>query len=175
MTLTAIGHLFFIRDYFPPAYLPHADNLYLFRCRMLHNFSPAYFSLAHASPANHLKTSPIGDTVSCCIARSTHSGDEPPHPRGKGTRRSSFALKSQAPICAPMHSFRLGREVIVYAWRSTKLLSNRLCSTQGAAVRGFSLTLICELVTLAACKHTAPIQNRHPAVAGSHGAMKPWP
>jgi hypothetical protein len=30
---------------------------------MLHNFSPAHFTLAHASPAAHLKASSIGDTV----------------------------------------------------------------------------------------------------------------
>ncbi len=53
----------FTRCYFPPAYTPHADNLYTFRCRMLHNFSPAHFSLVHASPADHLQRSNIGDTV----------------------------------------------------------------------------------------------------------------
>jgi len=53
----------FVSNYFPSAYSAHAANLYLFRCRMLHNFSPAYFSLMHASPQLHLKASPIGDTV----------------------------------------------------------------------------------------------------------------
>jgi hypothetical protein len=48
---------------FPPEYALHAANLYLFRCRMLHNFSPAFFSLAHESPGLHLKPSSHGDTV----------------------------------------------------------------------------------------------------------------
>ena len=52
----------FIRNYFPSSYATHADNLYLFRCRMLHNFSPAYFSLVHATPADHLMPSRFGDT-----------------------------------------------------------------------------------------------------------------
>ena len=53
----------FIKDYFPAGYAPHADNLYKLRCRLLHNFSPAHFSLAHASPAGHLRKSSIGDIV----------------------------------------------------------------------------------------------------------------
>jgi hypothetical protein len=53
----------FIQEYFPFAYASHADNLYLLRCRLLHNFSPAYFSLVHADPAAHLGKSTIGDTV----------------------------------------------------------------------------------------------------------------
>ncbi len=53
----------FVTNYFPPAYSTHAAKLYLFRCRLLHNFSPAYFSLIHASPQSHLQPSPIGDTV----------------------------------------------------------------------------------------------------------------
>jgi hypothetical protein len=53
----------FIEDYFPPQYKPHAKKLYILRCRLLHNFSPAYFSLAHARPASHLQPSPIGDTI----------------------------------------------------------------------------------------------------------------
>lgn len=53
----------FLKEYFPPTYTPHAGNLYKLRCRLLHNFSPAYFTLAHASPAEHLKQSKIGDTV----------------------------------------------------------------------------------------------------------------
>ena len=51
----------FVQGYFPPTYAPHAGNLYLFRCRVLHNFSPAYFSLAHAQAALHLTQSSIGD------------------------------------------------------------------------------------------------------------------
>lgn len=47
----------FIADYFPAEYKAHADRLYVFRCRMLHNFSPAHFSLVHASPASHLRPS----------------------------------------------------------------------------------------------------------------------
>jgi hypothetical protein len=53
----------FVTNYFPSAYSTHAANLYLFRCRLLHNFSPAYFSLIHASPQSHLQPSPIGDTI----------------------------------------------------------------------------------------------------------------
>lgn len=53
----------FIRDYFPATYTPHADNLYRLRCHLLHNFSPAYFTLVHAAPAQHLQRSSIGDTV----------------------------------------------------------------------------------------------------------------
>lgn len=53
----------FIREYFPAAYKSHADNLYLLRCRLLHNFSPAYFTLVHAKPHAHLGKSAINDTV----------------------------------------------------------------------------------------------------------------
>jgi hypothetical protein len=34
----------FVNAYFPAEYKPHTTNLWRFRCRMLHNFSPAYFS-----------------------------------------------------------------------------------------------------------------------------------
>ena len=53
----------FIADYFPFTYAQHAEKLYLLRCRMLHNFSPAYFTLAHANPALHLGTGSMGETV----------------------------------------------------------------------------------------------------------------
>jgi hypothetical protein len=53
----------FINTYFPAAYSPHANNLYKLRCRLLHNFSPAYFTLVHANPSQHLQPSKIGDTV----------------------------------------------------------------------------------------------------------------
>jgi hypothetical protein len=53
----------FITRYFPAAYGAHAVNLYLLRCRLLHNFSPAYFTLVHAQPTAHLGGSQIGDTV----------------------------------------------------------------------------------------------------------------
>ena len=53
----------FIREYFPCEYAPHADSLYLLRCRILHNFSLAYFTLAHATPSAHLVKSSIEDTV----------------------------------------------------------------------------------------------------------------
>jgi len=53
----------FVGEYFPPAYAPHAANLYRFRCRLLHNFSPAHFTLGHAKPAEHLRPSKIGDTI----------------------------------------------------------------------------------------------------------------
>lgn len=52
----------FIIDYYPASYKLHAANLYKLRCRMLHNFSPAYFSLTHGSPDKHLQKSEIGDT-----------------------------------------------------------------------------------------------------------------
>ncbi len=53
----------FLKDYFPAAYTAHIDNLWLFRCRLLHNFSPAYFTLVHSKTALHLTQSNIGDTV----------------------------------------------------------------------------------------------------------------
>src|SRR6266581_7595559 len=53
----------FIKEYFPATYTSHAENLYKLRCRLLHNFSPAYFTLVHASPAAHLQPSRIGDTI----------------------------------------------------------------------------------------------------------------
>ena len=53
----------FVKEYFPASYAPHAPNLYKLRCRLLHNFSPAYFSLVHALPAGHLQRRPIGDTI----------------------------------------------------------------------------------------------------------------
>lgn len=54
----------FVTSYFPQEYGPHAANLWLFRCRMLHNFSPAHFSLVHASPTLHLKPSSIDTYLS---------------------------------------------------------------------------------------------------------------
>lgn len=51
----------FISNYFRDAYKYHAEKLYLLRCRMLHNFSPAYFSLIHSQAALHLQRSPAGD------------------------------------------------------------------------------------------------------------------
>ena len=64
-TTDKVGDRFvaFIKDYFPASYAPHAENLYKLRCRLLHNFSPTHFSLAHGSTAQHLQPSPIGDTV----------------------------------------------------------------------------------------------------------------
>lgn len=53
----------FVRAYFPSSYSAHADNLYVLRCRLLHNFSPAHFTLVHAEPAKHLQLSEIGDTI----------------------------------------------------------------------------------------------------------------
>jgi len=53
----------FIKVYFPSAYSPHADNLYKLRCRLLHNFSPAYFTLVHADASKHLQRSSSGDTI----------------------------------------------------------------------------------------------------------------
>jgi hypothetical protein len=53
----------FVTTYFPAAYRAHSHNLYLFRCRILHNFSPAYFTLVHALPKLHLNPSSIGDTI----------------------------------------------------------------------------------------------------------------
>ena len=54
-TTDKVGDRFkdFIREYFPPSYAPHAEKLYLLRCRILHNFSPAYFTLTHANPSAH--------------------------------------------------------------------------------------------------------------------------
>jgi hypothetical protein len=53
----------FIAGYFPATYTAHRHNLYLLRCRVLHNFSPAHFTLSHAAPSQHLQPSGIGDTV----------------------------------------------------------------------------------------------------------------
>ena len=53
----------FIKAYFPAAYSPHADKLYKLRCRLLHNFSPACFTLEHATASKHLQRSSIGDTI----------------------------------------------------------------------------------------------------------------
>ena len=53
----------FITEYFGDVYRPHAENLYKFRCRLLHNFSPAYFTLVHGRRGMHLKPSAIGDYV----------------------------------------------------------------------------------------------------------------
>jgi hypothetical protein len=52
----------FVREYFPPEYAPHAELLYLFRCRILHNFTPAHFRVCHASPYDHLRDN--GDGLS---------------------------------------------------------------------------------------------------------------
>lgn len=48
----------FVREYFRAEYADHADHLYILRCRALHNFSPAKFTLAHARPELHLQPSP---------------------------------------------------------------------------------------------------------------------
>lgn len=53
----------FINAYLPAAYAPHADNLYKLRCRLLHNFSPAHFTLAHADASKHLQRISIGDII----------------------------------------------------------------------------------------------------------------
>ena len=53
----------FIKEYFPTEYNSHAENLYLLRCRLLHNFSPAFFTLTHAQPHAHLGKSTINDIV----------------------------------------------------------------------------------------------------------------
>jgi hypothetical protein len=50
----------FIENYFRAAYKPHAGRIYTLRCRMLHNFSPAHFSIAHSSAAQHLQPSVLG-------------------------------------------------------------------------------------------------------------------
>lgn len=55
----------FIKDYFPAGYTQHAEKLYILRCRLLHNFSPAHFTLVHASPAAHLQQGSIGDIMLC--------------------------------------------------------------------------------------------------------------
>lgn len=52
----------FMEEYFPTEYKWHAQNLYRLRCRLLHNFSPAYTTLTHAQPQHHLGKSPIGAT-----------------------------------------------------------------------------------------------------------------
>jgi len=44
----------FIEEYFPASYKPHTEKLYLLRCRLLHNFSPAYFTLTRANTSTHL-------------------------------------------------------------------------------------------------------------------------
>jgi hypothetical protein len=64
-TTDKVGDRFkdFIKEYFPASYAPHTEKLYLLRCRILHNFSPAYFTLTHANPSAHLQKSSIGDTV----------------------------------------------------------------------------------------------------------------
>jgi hypothetical protein len=64
-TTDKVGERFvaFINEYFPAPYAPHAGNLYRLRCRLLHNFSPAYFTLVHASPEKHLQASQIPDTI----------------------------------------------------------------------------------------------------------------
>lgn len=64
-TTDKVGERFvaFIKDYFPASYAPHAEKLYKLRCRLLHNFSPAHFSLAHASTVAHFQQSHIGDMV----------------------------------------------------------------------------------------------------------------
>ncbi len=51
----------FVRDYFPARYKERAARLYVFRCRALHNFSPAHFSLIHCDPKLHLELSPLGN------------------------------------------------------------------------------------------------------------------
>jgi hypothetical protein len=64
-TTDNVGERFqnFIKEYFPASYEPHAGKLYILRCRLLHNFSPAHFTLSHANPSVHLQKSSIGDTV----------------------------------------------------------------------------------------------------------------
>jgi len=62
-TTDKVGDRFsdFITEYYPSSYGPHATNLYLLCCRLLHNFSPAHFSLVHAQSPLHLQPSNIGD------------------------------------------------------------------------------------------------------------------
>ncbi len=51
----------FVRAYFPANYAEHAPRLYRFRCRALHNFSPAHFTLVHRDPDRHLQLTPLGN------------------------------------------------------------------------------------------------------------------
>jgi hypothetical protein len=53
----------FIKAYFPAPYSARGDRLYKLRCRLLHNFSPGYFTLVHADASKHLQLSSIGDTI----------------------------------------------------------------------------------------------------------------
>ena len=64
-TTDNVGERFqnFIKEYFPASYEPHVEKLYVLRCRLLHNFSPAHFTLSHAKPSAHLQKSSIDDTV----------------------------------------------------------------------------------------------------------------
>ena len=59
-----VRYLKFIQSYFPAEYSGHAEKLYILRCRMLHNFSPAHFSLVHAEPGKHLTASAIDTFLS---------------------------------------------------------------------------------------------------------------
>ena len=53
----------FLKAYFPSVYQPYVDRMWRFRCRMIHAFSPAGFSLTHHHSENHLKIVENGNPI----------------------------------------------------------------------------------------------------------------
>jgi hypothetical protein len=53
-----MGSLFkaFVAEYFPDPYKPYADDLWDFRNKLIHAFSPGRFSLTHHNSQSHLRT-----------------------------------------------------------------------------------------------------------------------
>ena len=53
----------FIEEYFPEEYKMHSDNLWEFRKKMVHAFSPSSFALIHNHPHFHFSKTPDGRTI----------------------------------------------------------------------------------------------------------------
>jgi hypothetical protein len=53
----------FFETYFPKAYGPYVNKIWRFRCRMIHAFSPAGFSLTHYRREDHLKLGHNGNPL----------------------------------------------------------------------------------------------------------------
>lgn len=53
----------FLRTYFPPEYQPYVGKMWKFRCRLVHSFSPAGFSLTHHHSENHMRVGDNGNPV----------------------------------------------------------------------------------------------------------------
>ena len=53
----------FVREYFPEAYTPHAEDLYALRKKLVHAFSTGPFQLIHHRSDMHLRVTTRGQVI----------------------------------------------------------------------------------------------------------------